>query len=114
MQETLERFAAEVRRQRKKKHLTQRQLADNLRMHQRTIIDIENCNTIPGFDTVIYIARELDISLDPILFPTTVSSGISKSVTDFFQDKGEAEIQKYISLCYVAESICTDKIEVGI
>lgn len=114
MQETLERFAAEVRRQRKKKHLTQRQLADNLRMHQRTIIDIENCNTIPGFDTVIYIARELDISLDPILFPTSVSGSISKSVTDFFRDRGEAEIQKYISLCYAAESIYTEKVEVNI
>ena len=114
MQETLERFAAEVRKQRKKRHLTQRQLADILRMHQRTIIDIENCNTIPGFDTVIYIARELDISLDPILFPSSISSGITKSVTDFFRDKDEAEIQKYISLCRIVESIYADEVEISI
>ena len=114
MQEALERFADEVRRQRKKKHLTQMQLAEKLGMNHRTIIHIENCKKVPGFDTVIYIARELNISLDPILFPDVVSSGISKSVADFFRDKDEAEIQKYITLCRAAESIQAAKPKVGV
>lgn len=62
-------------------------------MHQRTIIDIDNCNTILDFDTVIYIAREMNIRLEPILFPNAVSEGISKSAFDFFQDKDEAGIK---------------------
>lgn len=84
MQEALERFADEVRRQRKKRHLTQMQLAEKLGMNHRTIIHIENCKKVPGFDTVVYIARELNICLDPILFPNAVSGSLSKSVADFF------------------------------
>ena len=114
MQEALERFADEVRRQRKKRHLTQMQLAEKLGMNHRTIIHIENCKKVPGFDTVIYVARELNISLDPILFPDVISGSVSKSVTDFFRDKDEAEIQKYIALCQAAEAIYPDKTKVGV
>jgi len=114
MQEALERFADEVRRQRKKRHLTQMQLAEKLGMNHRTIIHIENCKKVPGFDTVVYIARELNISLDPILFPNAVSGSLSKSVADFFRDKDEAEIQKYIALCHAAEAIHAEKATIGV
>ena len=83
MQEALERFAEEVRRQRKKKHLTQMQLAEKLGMNHRTIIHIENCKKVPGFDTVVYIARELKIILDPILFPNAASGGILNMVARY-------------------------------
>ena len=114
MQETLDRFAAEVRRRRKKMHYTQKQLADKLCMNQRTIIDIENGNTVPRFDTVIYIAKELNISLDPLLFPDSISASVSKDVSDFFCGRSKAEVQKYISLCQGAEAIHSDKVEVGV
>ena len=81
-------------------------------MSQRTIIDIENCNTIPRLDTVIYIAQELNISLDPLLFPKSVSVSISKNVSAFFCGKSEAEAEKYIMLCQAAEAIHSGKVEV--
>ena len=97
-------FAAEVRVARVKRNLTQRQLADKLHMSVRTIIELEGCKSSPRFETVATIARELDISLDAVVFQNINTERISKSVTDFFSGKSEEEIQKYISLCKQADT----------
>ena len=104
MKNPLDLFAAEVRAARSKRNLTQRQLADKLHMSVRTIIELEGCNSSPRFETVATIARELDISLDAVVFQNIKTEGISKSVTDFFSGKSEEEIQKYISLCKQADT----------
>lgn len=104
MKNPLDLFAAEVRAARSKRNLTQRQLADKLHMSVRTIIELEGCNSSPRFETVATIARELDISLDAVVFQDIKTDGISKSVTDFFSGKSEEEIQKYISLCKQADT----------
>ena len=57
----------------------------------------------------IKIAKEMNISLDAIVFPDTATATVSKTVTDFFAGKSEAEIQKYISLCRQADPFKTDK-----
>ena len=57
----------------------------------------------------IKIAKEMNISLDAIVFPDTATATVSKTVTDFFAGKSEAEIQKYISLCQQADAFKTDK-----
>ena len=54
-------------------------------------------------------AKEMNISLDAIVFPDTATTTVSKTVTDFFAGKSEAEIQKYISLCQQADAFKTDK-----
>ena len=59
--------------------------------------------------TIIKIAKEMNISLDAIVFPDTATATVSKTVTDFFAGKSEAEIQKYISLCRQADAFKTDK-----
>ena len=51
----------------------------------------------------------MNISLDAIVFPDTATATVSKTVTDFFAGKSEAEIQKYISLCRQADAFKTDK-----
>ena len=51
----------------------------------------------------------MNISLDAIVFPDTATATVSKTVTDFFAGKSEAEIQKYISLCQQADAFKTDK-----
>ena len=51
----------------------------------------------------------MNISLDAIVFPDTATTTVSKTVTDFFAGKSEAEIQKYISLCQQADAFKTDK-----
>lgn len=105
MKNPLDLFAAAVRAARVKRNLTQRQLADKLHMSVRTIIEIERCKSSPRFETVATIARELDISLDAVVFQNIQTDGISKTVTDFFSGKSEEEIQKYISLCKQADEL---------
>ncbi len=99
MQNPLDLFAADVRAARIRRNLTQKQLADKLHMSVRTIIELEHCNSSPRFETVATIARELDISLDAVVFQSIPTDSVSKSVIDFFSGKSEEEIQKYIALC---------------
>ena len=103
MQNVLDTFAAEVLRKRKAIGYTQRQLADKLHMSIRTIQDLEHGISNPKAETILLIARELDISIDAILFPNIVRGHISKTAMDFFAGKSEAEVQKYVSLCQQAD-----------
>lgn len=109
MQNPLDLFAADVRAARIRRNLTQRQLADSLHMSVRTIIEIERCKSSPRFETVATIARELDISLDAVVFQNIQTDGVSKSVIDFFSGKSEDEIQKYIALCEQADTFKSTK-----
>lgn len=109
MHNALDLFGIEVCAKRKKLQLTQQQLATKLNMSVRTIIQLENCKSNPKFETVVLIAKELDISLDAILFPNTKPNSVSKSVVDFFAGKSEADAQKYISLCQQADILRNNK-----
>lgn len=108
MQNILDTIACEIKRKRIAAGYTQAQLADKLHMNPRTIIDLEKCRSNPKLETVVLIVRELNISLDSILFPNYASENISKSVVDFFANKSESEIQKYITLCQQADKFKTD------
>ena len=105
MHNLLDDFASEVRRKRKIVGYTQRQLAEKLHMRIRTIQDLENGISNPKAETVFLIAKELNISIDAILFPELSTSTVSKTVVDFFAGKTESEIQKYISLCQQADQL---------
>ena len=109
MNNTVDSFAAALRAARAKRHLTQRALAEKLHMSVRTIIEIELGRSNPRFETVALLAEELNNSLDAIIFPDTAAATGSKTVTDFFAGKSEAEVQKYISLCQQADAFKTDK-----
>ena len=103
MQNPLDLFAADVRAARVKRNLTQRQLADKLHMSVRTIIELEHYRSCPRFETVATIAKELNISLDAVVFQDSKTGRVS-TVIDFFADKSEDEIQKYIALCEQADA----------
>ena len=109
MNNPLDLFASALREARRKQHLTQRALAERLHMSVRTIIEIERCKSSPKFETVVLLARELNISLDATVFSDMETSTVSKSVVDFFAGKSEAEIQKYVALCHQAEAIMDKK-----
>ncbi len=79
MQNPLDLFVADVRAARIRRNLTQRQLADSLHMSVRTIIEIERCKSSPRFETVATIARELDISLDAVVFKTSKPTAFQKA-----------------------------------
>lgn len=104
MQNALDAFGIALRTARLQRKLTQRALADKLNMSVRTIIEIERFHSNPKFETVVLLAKELNISLDAIVFPDTATANVSKSVADFFSGKSETEIQKYISLCQQADA----------
>ena len=64
MNNPIDLFAWKVRSERKRRHLTQKKLAERLSMNSRTIIDLETGKSNPKFETVILLARELNISVD--------------------------------------------------
>jgi len=105
----LDLFAWKVRAERKRHHLTQKQLAERLGMNSRTIIDLETGKSNPKFETVVLVARELNISVDAAIFPEMVNQTVSKTVVDFFAGKSEAEIEKFIALCKQAEAFQKDE-----
>ena len=98
MNNPLDLFAWKVRSERKRQHLTQKQLAERLGMNPRTIIDLETCQSNPKFETVVLVAKELNISVDAAIFPEMVNQTVSKTVVDFFAGKSEAEIEIYCAL----------------
>lgn len=104
MQNPLDLFAERLRAARARRNITQRQLAEKLNMSVRTIIELEKCNSSPRFETVAALAREMNISLDAIVFQNMRSDAVSKSVIDFFAGKSEEEIEKYLALCRQAEA----------
>ena len=93
MNNPLDLFAWKVRSERKRQHLTQKQLAERLGMNPRTIIDLETCQSNPKFETVVLVAKELNISVDAAIFPEMANQTVSKTVVDFFVSKSEAEIE---------------------
>ena len=109
MNNPLDLFAWKVRSERKRQHLTQKQLAERLGMNPRTIIDLETCQSNPKFETVVLVTKELNISVDAAIFPEMINQTVSKTVVDFFAGKSEVEIEKFIALCKQAEAFQKDE-----
>ena len=105
MQSTYERLAFALRSARKRENLTQVELSERLNMSIRTIQDIENQKNNPKFETIVLICRELNISIDAILYPNIATTRVAKCVIDFFKEKSEFESKKYIDLCEKASKI---------
>lgn len=59
----------------------------------------------PKFQTIPMLRKELNVSLDAVLYPDIPVTNISKSAIDFFKNKSESETQKYIDICR-----CTEKL----
>lgn len=96
MQNVLDTFAAEVLRKRKAIGYTQRQLADKLHMSIRTIQDLEHGISNPKAETILLIARELDISIDAILFPILCEGIFQKPL---WISSPERVRQRFKSMC---------------
>lgn len=105
MQDYLDRLGKEISAKRKSLYLTQQQVADKLNMSVRTIIQIENGNSNPKFETIVLVARELNISLDSVVFPNANPNTVAKCVVDFFADKTDTQTQNYIDLCSQIEKM---------
>ncbi len=92
-------FSKMLREKREAAKQTQKGLAAKMGMSHRTIMDTELCRSSPKFETVALLARELDISLDALVFPDRTSpNGIPRCVYDYFRDKTEERLS-VISRC---------------
>lgn len=106
MNNPLDEFGAKVRFEREVRGLTQKTLAEKLGMSHRTVMQAEICRSNPKFETVILLARELNISIDALVFPETTSpNSVPKCVYDFFKGKTDSEAQKLIELCKNIEAL---------
>lgn len=110
MHDPIDEFGAKILEKRKEHNQTQRELASKLEMSYRTILQAENGQSIPRFDTVVMLAKKLNLSLDSLIFPeTTAPNAVAKCVYDFFNGKTEKESQQYIALCKSIEAISKSK-----
>lgn len=73
MNNPLDEFGAKIRAEREARGLTQKQLAEKLGMSHRTVMQAEICRSNPKMETVILLAKELNISLDALVFPETAT-----------------------------------------
>ena len=64
-----EKLGGVMKAARKKRHLTQRQLAERLSITPQYLMSIENRNQIPGSSLLFLMIRVLDISADEIFYP---------------------------------------------
>ena len=105
MQDIFDSFGKSVRQKRLALNMTQVELADQLGMCNRTIVQLENGKGNTKFETLILVARELDISIDASVFMDRTPNSIPKCVSDYFAGKSESEAQKYIDLCKQADQL---------
>lgn len=100
MYNPLDEFSKKLRENRISTEQTQKGLAAKMGMSHRTIMDTELCRSSPKFETVALLAKELNISLDAIVFPDTASPNIvPKCVYDFFEGMSDSEANNYIEIC---------------
>ena len=93
----------------KKQNFMQEALAERLGMSIHTMIQAEQGYSNPKLETVVILCRELNISLDAIIFSELAVAPVSKNVVDFFSGKTETKVQKYISLCQQVDSSKSEK-----
>lgn len=106
MQTPLDIFARAVRDAREKQNLTQKDLAEKLGMNTHTILELEMGRSNPRAETVLLIAAELHISLDAILYSSTMMpNAVDVEVLDFFSGKNREEARDYIGICHQIEAI---------
>lgn len=110
MHDPIDKFGEKILEKRKARDQTQRELAVKLGMSYRTVLQAETGQSVPRFDTVIILAKDLDISLDALVFPETASPNVvPKCVYDFFHGMPAEEAQRYIDLCKSIEALTEDK-----
>lgn len=110
MNNPTERLGIVVKKARKKKKLSQRELAARLGMNVRTIIDIEKFRSNPKFETVAILANELDIDLGDVAEMKKNGDGISTAVRQFFSGMSDEDAERYVAMCVYIDGLYAPKI----
>ena len=101
----LDLFAQKLREKREQKKITQRELAERLKMCTRTDIEYETSKRNPKIETVALISEEMDISLDGCGFHERAPQTVAMCALDYFAGMSEEESQRYIDLCMSADKL---------
>mgnify|MGYP002516427620 FL=1 len=104
LQDIYTKFGQMVRVARVKKGYTQLKLAERLHTTDRTVSKIERGQTNPGLDAVVTYARELDMSLDPLVRDSDPNR-VPYCAARYFAGMSDAQAMKYIKLCMDADSL---------
>lgn len=107
LQDIYTKFGQMVRVARAKKGYTQLKLAERLHTTDRTVSKIERGQTNPGLDAVVTYARELDMSLDPLVRDTD-SDRVPYCIANYFAGMEESLAMKYLKLCEAASLLLED------
>jgi transcriptional regulator with XRE-family HTH domain len=75
-------FAEKLREIRKEKCLSQNDLATRIGVHQSMITQYENGRSVPSLETLVVIAKTLDVSIDYLV-------GVSKDKANFNPEEGD-------------------------
>ena len=102
LQDIYTKFGQMVRVARAKKGYTQLKLAERLHTTDRTVSKIERGQTNPGLDAVVTYARELDMSLDPLVRDSDPNR-VPYCITNYFAGMEESLAMKYLKLCEAAD-----------
>lgn len=84
---------------RKKKNMTQEQLAEKTELSNNYISHIENSRSIPSLETVMKLCAALEITPNELLL------GTSQNMTDYLQ----TEVQQKLMLCTPSERRLVDR-----
>lgn len=102
LQDIYKKFGQMVRVARVKKGYTQLKLAERLHTTDRTVSKIERGQTNPGLDAVVTYARELDMSLDPLVRDSDPNR-VPYCIVNYFAGMEESLAMKYLKLCEAAD-----------
>ena len=99
-------LAQTARKTREARGLSQMELANRLSMNSHTIMDFEGGRSNPKAETILLVSRELEISLDAIIFAgTDKPNAVSTEMLDFFSGKSDEEAKRYIEICRLIEAL---------
>ena len=108
MQTRLARFGLAVRTAREERKVSQQDLAQKLNMNKNTIMEIELGRSNPKAETIFFIAMELHVSIDAIIFTEKDKpNAVSPEVLSFFSSKPDDESKLYVEVCQQIESLRT-------
>lgn len=106
MDDALEKFGSAVKKRREELGLTQVELGEKLGISYRTIMMVENFQSNCKFETIALLAQGLNISLDAVIFSTTLNADqIPKIAADFFVGMSPEKASHYVAILEEIKSL---------
>ena len=98
--DNIEFIGSKIKLFRKRKKISQEQLAEMISMNHRTIVRIENGHTIPTIETLQKISNALDLNITDFFETKTFNnkSEIIESIKNKLENMSFAELEKFYKI----------------